>query len=88
MAQLEPKVVAKLLDQLSSSDTFRTHFTQQTEQALKDVGATDLSAASCLKVQSLASKAQIQAARERLEAQLTRSMDQQPLHLEAAAHQE
>lgn len=88
MAQLDPKVVTKLLELLSSDDGFRKRFSESPEEALKEAGATDLSAASCFKVQALASKEQIRAARERLESQLTRSMDQQPLNLEAAAHQE
>jgi putative modified peptide len=88
MSQLDPKVVTKLLDLLSSDDDFRKRFAESPEDALKEVGASDLSSARCLKVQALASKAQIQAARERLESQLTRSMDQQPLQLEASAHRE
>lgn len=88
MAQIDPKVVSRLLDLLSSDDGFRKRFTESPAEALKEAGATDVSSASCLTVQALASKQQIRATRQRLEAQLTGSMDQQPLNLEAAAHRE
>ena len=76
-----PEVADKLLDKLSSDDEFRALFEKnpraalrqlghETPEADRDVKGSDpLLCASC--VETLASKAQIQAARKELKSQLT-----------------
>jgi putative modified peptide len=88
MAQLDPATVAELLDRLGSDEGFRGRFTRSVSEALAELGVTDFSDEVCLQVAELASMEQIRAARARLEEQLTAPLDQQPLHLEAAAHRD
>lgn len=83
---LAGNVVATLLDKLGSDDDFRKLFTNNPEAALKSAGASDADAkscAGCLKVTSLASKDAIKASRQALTAQLTGTLTQTPVTLNA-----
>ena len=69
---LPPKVVAYLLDKLSSDDTFRELFVSNPVAALKQAGAPDPEdCARCMKVSTLAKKEVIQQTRKALENQLS-----------------
>lgn len=75
---LAPEVADRLLDLLSSDDKFRTEFAKDPGAALQSsLGLAPqqtqaaLAGASCLRVTSLASKEEVQAARDELRGSLT-----------------
>jgi len=83
---LAGNVVATLLDKLGSDDDFRTLFTNNPEAALKKAGASDADAkscAGCLKVTKLAGKDAIKGSRQALASQLTATLGQTPVTLNA-----
>lgn len=83
---LPGNVVAALLDKLGSDDDFRALFTNNPEAALKKAGASDADAkscAGCVQVSSLTGKDAIKASRQALTAQLTATLTQTPIHLNA-----
>jgi putative modified peptide len=73
--QLDPTVVDKLLDGLSSDDDFRALFAKDPRAALEKVGhkADANEALRCAQVTTLASKAEIAKARKALSKQLVSS---------------
>jgi putative modified peptide len=77
-------VVATLLDKLGSDDAFRDLFTKNPAAALKQVGAPEPEAcAACMTVTNLASKDAIKASRQALTSQLTATLGQTPVTLNA-----
>jgi putative modified peptide len=77
--QMDPKVVKRLLDGLTTDDDFRARFEANAQDALESIGyvppteAGVMSAGSCLQMQSgasLASADQISGARESLDSSL------------------
>lgn len=71
----DPVVADRLLSRLGEDDGFRKLFVDDPEAALREVGHPDaaaaLAAASCMKVEQLASKEEILACREQLKHELT-----------------
>ena len=81
---LPAKVVASLLDKLSSDDAFRDLFQKNPAAALRQVGAPDPEGcAACMTVKKLAPKDAIKAASKELTAQLTKTLMLQPITLNA-----
>lgn len=66
-AGLHPRLVRKLLDNLQSNDEFRAAFQESPEKALRSLGYTDPWDCMQLNGAKLASPAQIQAQRNKLE---------------------
>jgi putative modified peptide len=82
--RLPSNVVATLLDKLGSDDTFRDLFQQNPAAALKQIGVQEPDAfAMCMAVTKLASKDAIKASSQVLTAQLTGTLAQQPITLNA-----
>ena len=79
---LPSDVAARLLDKLSTDDVFRDLFQNDSAAALKQVGAPE-GCAACLTVTKLASKDAIKATKHALLGQLTGTLDQTPVHLNA-----
>lgn len=71
----DPVVADRLLSRLAEDDDFRQLFVSDPQAALREVGHPDaaaaLAGASCMKVQRLASKEEIQACQEALQRDLT-----------------
>lgn len=95
-APLDPKVAGKLLDKLGTDNEFRRLFKKDPASALIQAGYKlpkgDAEAAArfehlcgCVKVQSIAPKADILRARDAIKAMLTSGMGQQPVQLNAPA---
>jgi putative modified peptide len=88
-APLEAHVAHRLLDLLGSDDAFRRLFRKDPKAALAAVGhdaSIELDASpawACMRVERLASKAQIAAAREALLAALTGGLGYLPIQLDA-----
>jgi putative modified peptide len=81
---LPGSVVATLLDKLGSDDTFRDLFQKNPAAALKQVGAPEPeNCAACMTVTKLASKDTIKASSQALTAQLTGTLEQTPVTLNA-----
>jgi putative modified peptide len=75
---LPARVVAYLLDKLSSDDAFRKLFVNDLIGALRQAGAADPEGcAQCLKVPRLADKATIAASRDALVTELTGNLNLQ-----------
>lgn len=82
MAGLDPNLVDTLLDLLSSDDAFRDQFSADPAAALQSLGATDVSLAPCMEVETLASKETIAAARNELRDHLILgTLGQEPITL-------
>jgi putative modified peptide len=77
---MDPKVVKRLLDKLTTDDAFRAHFQRDAQSALESIGyvapaedAEEASAGTCLQLQAgstLASPEDIASARPKLESSL------------------
>jgi putative modified peptide len=81
---LPRNVVATLLDKLGSDDTFRDLFQKNPAAALKQIGVQEPEAfAICMTVTKLASKDAIKASSHALTTQLTGTLGQQPITLNA-----
>lgn len=89
--KISPQVVDALLDKLSSDDEFRSQFEADPRAALASIGEESAKSAkpgdrgvwTCCTVNKLASKEQIQAARQSLRNQLSAEGVYSPFHLEA-----
>ncbi len=72
--QLTYEESQQLLEMLSTDDTFRATFTTNPAEALRIIGITEFERVNCLRVQQLADKATIAAARLALTAVLTQKL--------------
>jgi putative modified peptide len=92
VAPLDPKVAGKLLDKLSTDNEFRRLFKKDPRTALIQAGyklpkgnpdaAAELDRiCGCMRVQSIAPKADVVKARESLQAYFTAGLGMSPIHL-------
>ncbi|MDX1555849.1 MAG: NHLP-related RiPP peptide [Xanthomonadales bacterium] len=70
---LEPQVADRLLDLLSSDNSFRRLFKRDPHAALKEVGheLSPETTLTCMSVNRIATKQEIDAAREQIKSQIT-----------------